>query len=197
MAFLYMALSWVVFYTLHSFFASYNLKRKLEAKWPNPMKKYRLIYSLFSLLLFSGIVIQTLFLPALPVFNPTQFISYLGYLITTLGVTIFLRSMKEISFSEFFGISKNLSEPKEKLVIAGIYSLIRHPLYLGILLIFLGYFMISGTIGAIIHLVCLLLYLPVGIYFEEKNLLKKYGPPYEVYRKKTPAIFPLIGKKRT
>ncbi len=195
MAFLYIVLSWVVFYSLHSLLASYNLKIKLKAKWPVLRKKYRLIYSLLSSILFLGIVIQALFLPYLPVFNPSKFSAYLGYMLTTLGVVICLRSLKEISFANFLGFTDTTSKSEDPLVIRGIYSKIRHPLYLGLLFIFFGFFVVSGTLGAFIHLFCLLVYLPIGIYFEEKNLLKMYGSAYDDYRKRIPAILPFKLKK--
>ena len=75
------------------------------------------------------------------------------------------------------------------------FARMRHPLYLGLVLIFVGYFMVSTTIGSLIHLVCLVIYLPFGIYFEEKNLLEKFGAAYEDYREKVPAILPLKRKK--
>jgi steroid 5-alpha reductase family enzyme len=55
----------------------------------------------------------------------------------------------------------------ETLVTTGLYSKIRHPLYAGLVLIFLGYFLFAGTISAA-NLSCLLLYLPFGIYFGKK-----------------------------
>lgn len=190
-----MILSWGLFYSLHTALASGKLKRFLEAKWPQEMKWYRLFYTLFSTLLFIGILVQALFLPNQKMLETSPNLSYVGYMLATLGVVLTSRSLKEISFSSFLGLSGKKNEPTEHLVIRGIYSKIRHPLYLGLILIFLGYFLVSGTVGALIHLSCLIGYLPFGIYFEEKNLLKKYGEAYADYQKTVPAIFPLKLKK--
>ena len=192
---LLMILSWIVFYSLHTLLASSKLKRILEAKWPIQMKSYRLFYSILSSLLFFGILVQGLFLPFHPLVLPTAFLTYLGYLLSGLGVIIISRSMKEISFTSFLGLSTPRKDTFDKLIDHGIYSWMRHPLYLGLVLIFIGYFMVSTTIGSLIHLVCLVIYLPIGIYFEEKNLLEKFGVTYENYQKKVPAIFPLKRKK--
>jgi protein-S-isoprenylcysteine O-methyltransferase Ste14 len=35
-----------------------------------------------------------------------------------------------------------------------------------------------------------LVYIPIGIYFEEKKLIKMYGDQYVEYKKRVPAIFP-------
>ncbi|GMQ31479.1 isoprenylcysteine carboxylmethyltransferase family protein [Algoriphagus confluentis] len=189
--YLLMALSWAAFYTIHSALAASKLKRILKAKWPNFYKNYRLLYSLLSLVLFFLLLVQASLLPPLLLFPPIQILSHLGYLVATLGVIVLLRSIREISVRKFL----IESEPKTNdLIIQGIYSKVRHPLYLGLLLIFGGYFMVSGTLGAGIHLACLMVYLPFGIYFEEQNLLEFFGDAYREYQRKVPAFFPRLFK---
>ena len=189
--YLLMALSWAVFYTIHSALAASKLKRILKAKWPNFYKNYRLLYSLLSLVLFFLLLVQASLLPPQLLFPPIQILSHLGYLVATLGVIVLLRSIREISVRKFL----IESEPETNdLIIQGIYSKVRHPLYLGLLLIFGGYFMVSGTLGAGIHLACLMVYLPFGIYFEEQNLLEFFGEKYREYQMKVPAFFPRLFK---
>jgi protein-S-isoprenylcysteine O-methyltransferase Ste14 len=190
-----MILSWVFFYALHTFLASGKLKRFLEAKWPMQMKWYRLFYSLFSLILFLGILIQALFLPAQTLFTQNPNLTYVGYILATMGMVLISRSLKAISFSSFLGLSVTKEELGQPLIINGIYSWLRHPLYFGLMLVFLGYFLVAGTLGAGIHLGCLLIYLPIGIYFEEQNLVGKYGKAYQEYQKTVPALFPIKLKK--
>jgi len=197
MANLLMALSWALFYTLHTLLAASKLKRILEARWPHLYNWYRLFYTLLSTILFIGIVIQALFLPKTQIFLPSQFGEYAGYMIATAGVMIVLKSVKEIRLGSFLGVRKpEKEESDQSLVATGMYAQVRHPLYLGLLLIFTGYFLVSGTEGALIHLACLIMYLPIGIYFEEKNLIATYGEGYRIYRKEVPAFFPKLIKKR-
>lgn len=192
---LLLILSWAIFYSLHTLLASTKLKRILEAKWPIQMKSYRLFYSVLFLLMFYGILVQALFLPFRPLVLPTPFFTYLGYMMSALGLIIISRSLREISFTSFLGFSTTSKENFDQLIEHGIYSRLRHPLYMGFLLIFIGYFMVSATIGSLIHLFCLVIYLPMGIYFEEKKLLEKFGVAYENYQKKVPAILPLKRRK--
>lgn len=192
-----MVLSWGLFYFLHTSLAASKLKRILESKWPHHYKWYRLFYSILSTILFLGILIQAMLLPAISVFYTNPFSQYAGYMVATAGVIVLLRSAKQISLGSFLGVrsaSKNLQ--KSELVISGIYSQVRHPLYVGLLGIFLGFFLVSGTVGALIHLGCLIGYLPIGIYFEEKNLIAEYGGAYRQYQKEVPSFFPKIHKKR-
>lgn len=184
-----MAFSWAVFYTIHSSLAASKLKRILKAKWPNFYKNYRVFYSFLSLVLFFLLMIQASFLPPASLFYPIPIVVHLGYLVATLGVIILLRSIREISLKKFLFESETQTN---HLIIKGIYSRIRHPLYLGLVLIFGGYFMVSGTWGAGVHLACLILYLPFGIHFEEKNLLELFGEKYQEYQKQVPALFPKI-----
>jgi protein-S-isoprenylcysteine O-methyltransferase Ste14 len=118
-------------------------------------------------------------------------------MIATAGVIVLLRSLKEVSIKSFLGIKQDKSAGSvPELVISGIYSQIRHPLYLGLVAVFFGYFLVSGTVGALIHLGCLITYLPLGIYFEEKNLIAFFGENYREYRREVPAFLPRIHKKR-
>ncbi len=195
MANLLLVLSWGLFYFLHTALAASKLKRILEAKWPGLYNWYRLFYTVLSTLLFLGIVIQALFLPVENLFSPDQFSQYAGYLIASAGVMIAIKSVKEISMRSFLGL--RIAENQEvELNTSGMYSQVRHPLYLGLVFIFLGYFLVSGTVGSLIHLACLIGYLPIGICFEEKNLISIFGDRYKSYQQEVPAFFPKIHKKR-
>jgi protein-S-isoprenylcysteine O-methyltransferase Ste14 len=197
MANLLMVLSWGLFYTLHTLLAASKLKRILEAKWPRLYNWYRLFYTLLSTVLFIGIVIQALFLPKTLVFSPSQFMEYAGYMVATAGVMILLKSIKEISLGSFLGLTRRTKSDSDlPLVATGLYAQVRHPLYLGLLLIFFGYFLVSGTLAGLIHLACLIVYLPIGIFFEEKNLIYQFGEGYQNYRREVPAFFPRLIKKR-
>jgi len=153
-----------------------------------------LFYSLFFTILFLGIMVQILFLPEKILFTTNSILVYTGYMSATIGIIICTKSLKEISMPSFLGLSEGRII-SDKLISKGIYSLIRHPLYLGMLLIFLGYLLVSASVGSFIHLLCLIIYLPIGIYFEERNLIKKYGEGYKNYAKQVPAIFPFKTKK--
>ncbi len=76
-----------------------------------------------------------------------------------------------------------------KLTTTGIYSRVRHPIYLGLLLVTFGITLTNGSVikfGFWILLAALLIF---KIKFEESLLLKTY-PGYKQYQEKVPAIFP-------
>lgn len=196
MTYLLMVLSWALFYLIHTALAASKLKRILESKWSRSYKWYRLAYSVFAFLLFTGILFQALLLPVSQVFLPSSFASYAGYMISTAGVIVLMKSMKNLSMGSFLGLRSTPPDQAPTLITSGLYAKLRHPLYFGLLLIFVGYFLVSGTIGALIHLTCLAVYLPVGIYFEEQNLRGLFGDAYRRYQAEVPAFFPRIHKKR-
>lgn len=191
MEYVLLTLSWTIFYTLHSLLASSKLKRILRVKIGSGFKWYRLFYSAFSLVLIIGIMFQSALIPKMIWISKGTFAMYLGYLFAAFGTIILVKSAKKIALSNFIGFNTSEQKP-EKLVISGIYSKIRHPLYAGLILVFLGYLFFSGSVTAAVHLACLLAYLPFGIYFEEKNLIDLYGDQYRDYRSKVPAILPWI-----
>lgn len=191
MDYLLLALSWTLFYTLHSCFAGSKLKRFFRGKIGMTIKWYRLIYSLGSILFFLGILLQSALIPTFQIFTKGSITEYLAYVFAGFGTIIMVKSVKQISLSRFLGFSSE-SVPGEELVVSGLYSKVRHPLYAGLVLIFVGYFLFAGTAAAALHLICLALYIPIGIYFEEKNLMASYGQTYRKYQEKVPPFFPWI-----
>lgn len=189
MNYLLLALCWIIFYTLHTLLAASKLKRILEVKLGNSYKWYRLIYTLISLLLFFGIIVQAVLIPKTILIPKGDLTDYLGYMLAGFGTIIATKSSKNYSIKRFLGINPSLKE-SEELITTGLYSKVRHPLYAGLVLIFLGYFLFAGTISSAVHLGCLLLYLPFGIYFEEKNLEFQFGEAYQQYKSEVPALIP-------
>lgn len=73
----------------------------------------------------------------------------------------------------------------------GIYSIVRHPLYLGNFLIFLGPFIFAGNIyGIIIFILSFWIYYERIMYAEEAFLISKFGSEYENWASNTPSFIP-------
>lgn len=194
MGYMFLILSWSIFYFTHSFFASAKLKRILKVRMEESFKWYRLSYTIFSLFLFLAIMVQSILIPPKNFIAQTPLTTYLGYMIAAFGTIILVKSIKQIRMKEFLGLET--ANESAKLIQSGLYSRIRHPLYLGLLMIFLGYVLVSTQYTALIHFGCLVLYLPFGIYFEEKNLVDHFGEKYLEYQKNVPMLFPKWGKKK-
>ncbi|MDN3687591.1 methyltransferase family protein [Cyclobacterium jeungdonense] len=195
MEYLFLGLGWMLFYSSHTFLAMLNIKRKIRSQLKGLYKWYRLSYSLFSTLFFFALFLYAGSIPRIWLFGSGPVSTYLGFMLATFGTIISVKSMRNVSARRFIGLrpKDDLSET-EPLVTEGWYGYMRHPLYAGLILIFIGYFLYAPNLSSLIHLSALLLYLPVGIYYEEKKLLEIHGNRYAAYQKEIPAIIPRIKK---
>jgi len=83
-------------------------------------------------------------------------------------------------------------QPGHTLVTTGIYSVIRHPSYLGAILILLGWGLAFRS-GVGVLLAALILVPLIGrIQAEERLLLSQFGDEYEDYRARTARLIPGI-----
>ncbi len=79
-----------------------------------------------------------------------------------------------------------------KLLDSGIYSWVRHPMYLGILLLCLAFFFASPSLLSIgILVIFFILYDKMATY-EEKSLAQILGEDYIAYKKRVPKWFPKL-----
>jgi protein-S-isoprenylcysteine O-methyltransferase Ste14 len=83
------------------------------------------------------------------------------------------------------------TDPPKELVMTGPYRYVRNPIYVGVLLIFLGHFLWFGYWALLIYTV----FAFIGVHFfvvlyEEPTLKRKFGTAYEDYRKRVPRWIP-------
>ncbi len=78
------------------------------------------------------------------------------------------------------------------LVTGGLYRWVRHPLYsCGLLILWLVPSMTWNLLALALGLSG---YILVGIQFEERRLLREFGPVYKIYRRQTPMLIPFFKK---
>ena len=80
----------------------------------------------------------------------------------------------------------------KKVVIRGVYSIVRHPQYLGGILAHIGFSFLFSALSSLFAtpLVIVLIYIISGK--EEKELTKEFGSEYRDYQKKVPMLLPEI-----
>jgi protein-S-isoprenylcysteine O-methyltransferase Ste14 len=78
-----------------------------------------------------------------------------------------------------------------RVITEGVFSFVRHPVYLGSILAFLGLIVMTlSLLSVIIWLIGIIFYYRISRY-EERLLLSRFGKDYEDYMKKVPMLFPI------
>lgn len=181
---------WILYFLIHSLLASQQVKLFFEQLLKRAFRFYRFLYALIStigllFLLFLNASISSKLLLA-----SDGVIRYLSLMLATFGVIVISRSFREYRFSSFIGFQTESSEFKK----TGILKYVRHPIYSGTILIVIGFFLFNPKLSTLISVCCILAYLPIGIYLEERKLIKHFGDLYLSYKKEVPSIFPKIQK---
>jgi len=80
------------------------------------------------------------------------------------------------------------------LQVRGLHAFVRHPLMTGLLLAFWA----TPHLGAshLFFAVCASAYIAVGIRFEERDLRRAFGPAYDDYAARVPALVPAVPTAR-
>ena len=77
-----------------------------------------------------------------------------------------------------------------RLITNGIYSRIRHPLYLGEMTRNLGFAILFSSLYGLVVMILANIFLILRIGIEEKMLIAEFGSEYEEYKKKTKKLIP-------
>ena len=109
--------------------------------------------------------------------------------IIVLGAWIAIKGVKEVT------LKVAETHKTERVVTTGVYSIVRHPQYLGALLAHVGIsILLSATYSVLITpLMVILIYLISRK--EEKELIREFGEEYENYRKAVPMLMPRLRKQ--
>ena len=92
----------------------------------------------------------------------------------------------------------SLKSSDESTLFGGIYKHIRHPQTLGEISWFLAAPLFCNSLFLFgVMLLFTLLYVPIMFYFEEKDLVLRFGQDYKEYQKRTPALIPKLCRRST
>ena len=119
-------------------------------------------------------------------------------LVSLIGWLTALAATFHIHHFELFGLRQTWSAllgrelPPPRFVTPGLYRHVRHPLYLGFLVAFWATPVM--TVGHLVFALGFTGYILVAIQFEERDLVREYGPAYLKYREQVPMLAPLPGR---
>jgi len=135
-----------------------------------------------------GLQFFIIFLMFLPFTSETSY-PVLGLVILVLGVVVGVFAINEHEKGNI-SIQPSIKEDC-MLVTTGIYSHIRHPMYLSVLTGMLGIAIIYFTYYEIALYILLVVTLLVKLFYEE-SLWQCNGPQYKQYMKRTKRLIPFV-----
>lgn len=115
-----------------------------------------------------------------------------------LGWLVLLLSIFMINHFDLFGLKqvydywKGNTQDSPNFMEPGFYKYVRHPLMLGFLIAFWSTPVM--TLGHLVFSLGMTIYILVGVYFEEKTMVREFGDGYKYYKSRVPKFFP--GLKR-
>ena len=194
---LWLALLWALYLGTHSLLASNPAKEALTRVMGKGFRWYRLIYSIVASLGLAAVGLYSATLPAALLWPFQPVARWAGMLAATGGVIILRQTFRHYSTSQFLGLRGTTDDDNNTLHRAGILNHLRHPIYAGTILLVIGYFLFAPTFTNLVTALCIFIYLPLGIYWEEKKLLARFGDDYRKYKQEVPAIFPKINPMKS
>jgi protein-S-isoprenylcysteine O-methyltransferase Ste14 len=113
----------------------------------------------------------------------------LSVFFSVLGITMMMRSIQMFGF-DYMAVIYLYFPEESNVQNHEIYSVLRHPMYTGFLLVGLGGMFFTLTLYSVIFFIVYLATFLIHIHFvEEKELVERFGPSYQEYMSKVPAFF--------
>jgi len=119
----------------------------------------------------------------------SNFVGIVGLLFCSSGTFLACWARKKLGENWSLSIQK---KENHELIQSGIYGIIRHPIYTGLLMLFVGNAIIVGDYRGIIAVLIVFTSFWFKLLQEEKMLLSIFGRQYIEYQKKTKALIPYI-----
>ncbi len=191
----YIIISWLLFGGLHSILASNPVKRRLGRRMGKSYQYYRLVYNLVAFGTFWMVMESHRNAPGHYMWPPDSGGRLVGTIAMVVGLAVVWLAIRQYDLREFSGLDVIWkSPPTYELRQGGILGYVRHPLYSGTILLALALLFMHPTISHCLFAVFTTLYIRVGIYFEEKKLIRTFGNTYRRYQKRVPMLWPQTGK---
>jgi methanethiol S-methyltransferase len=182
---------WLLFFVSHSFFAATGVKNYFAKTIGNVFKYYRFAYSLLSLILLILIIGQLFTTESDVIFNGNTVTQVVGITLLLAGLYIMYSVFLKIDFFSFIGMSARDESP-HGLITEGWYKVVRHPLYWGTFLFLMGILFLKPTFMVFISVVLAVIYIIIGIEFEEKKLRETLGKAYIDYAFNKKKFIPFV-----
>lgn len=120
--------------------------------------------------------------PALPI---------AGIVLLVFGILLAVVGSRQLLQTDLHGVTG----VPDKIITTGLYGVIRHPVNLGLMFTFAGWYMIWSGVYSLLFLAAFLVVFVLETLWEEKNLEKVFGDGYKEYKQRVGMFFPKIKKQ--
>jgi protein-S-isoprenylcysteine O-methyltransferase Ste14 len=169
--------------------ALFSTKRTVQRQTFGSRFRYTLLFGLGFWLLFGGVFRDRQHLFQLVVLPHTVALNILGLVLTVLGLAlaIWARVILGRNWSGTVTFKEN-----HELIERGPYAWARHPIYTGMLLMFLGTALAIGTLAGLVGFPVLFLSFWIKYRQEEALMLEHFGDRYRAYMQRVSALIPFL-----
>ncbi len=192
--YLYVVLGWILWCTLHSALISITVTEYMKRKLGDAFRFYRLFYNAFSLATLLLLAPYSLSIRQEPVFRWAGPLVIVQYLLLATSIFLFIAGGWHYNLSQFLGIRQIKAEQGTRslsgydtFVASGIHRVIRHPWYLGGMMIVWARDLSLLTI--LVNMV-ITSYFFIGTILEERKLVREFSGTYREYQKEVAMFFP-------
>lgn len=119
----------------------------------------------------------------------TDFVGNIGLFFCISGALIACWSRSKLGKNWSLSVQK---KEGHELIQDGIYKIVRHPIYTGLLMLFIGNAIIVGDYRGIIAIAIVFISFWFKLLKEEKILIEIFGKRYEEYKTRTKALIPFL-----
>lgn len=196
---IYIVTASIIWGVVHSFLASHTVKNAVRRAFGPPAfdRLYRFSYNFFSVASFFPIAAMLYTFPDRSLYNiPSPWV-YLTTIIQGLGTIVLISAVMQTGPFEFIGLTQltEVGESKPAILMTdGLYGIVRHPLYSGILVFI--WLIPEMTVNRLALIIVATLYIFIGAWFEERKLLKDFGSAYAEYKARVPMLIPKIVNRK-
>lgn len=187
----------LIFALQHSIMARPGFKNLITRLLPKSLERSTYVLAtaiaLFALILFWQPMIGIVWQVETPLLRTVIHSLFWGGWLITFLATQMIDGMHLLGVKQSFG-AENPSSDIKNFVTPAFYKLVRHPIQTGVIIAMLA--TPDMTVGRAVLAVGVIVYIAVGLYFEERDLIAEFGDTYRDYKSNVPALFPRLGGKK-
>ncbi|WP_306141777.1 methanethiol S-methyltransferase [Roseibium sp. MMSF_3412] len=113
---------------------------------------------------------------------------FLSGLVTVLLSTFLIDHWELFGLRQVWAGNNGTPNPKPVFKTPMLYRFVRHPMQLGVIMVFFATPVM--TAGHLFFAVSMTVYVFIGLYFEERSLVREFGATYRDYQRRVPMLFP-------